>query len=250
MIGATSERKATTAMQDRGTVVAVQADQKVNAGTPRSDTPERIDRLLQQQWRELLESAQQFSALIARDGTLLRITGHTPAFEWLVETNVHDVMRPDHRDLLCRALDSAFLTGEVQTVEVADRFGGLWYLGRLIPVFEDGRVFAVLGVAANISEHKKEEEALRRRVEECQLAVSGSYCAEQSVSNSQLFLSDRELEVLKLVGQGLTNCEIAERLSLSRRTVDHHISHILSKLGAPNRAAAAVLGAQLASSSP
>jgi DNA-binding CsgD family transcriptional regulator len=43
---------------------------------------------------------------------------------------------------------------------------------------------------------------------------------------------------------------MAERLCISRRTVDHHISHILAKLGASNRAAAAVIGAQLASSSP
>jgi len=231
-------------------VVEVRADQKVKDGAQRSDTPERIDELLQQQWRELLDQAQQFSALVARDGTLLRVRGHTPAFEWLVGTNVHDAIRPDHRDLLCQALDSAFLTGEVQTIEVADRFGGLWYLGRLLPIFEEGRVVAVLGVAANISERKREEEALRRKVEEYQLAVSGSHCAGQSVSSRQLFLSDRELEGLKLGGQGLTNCEMAERLCISRRTVDHHISHILSKLGAPNRAAAAVIGEQFASSSP
>jgi len=59
------------------------------------------------------------------------------------------------------------------------------------------------------------------------------------------------LEVLDLAAQGLTSCEIAVRLSLSRRTADHHISHILAKLGAPNRAAAAaVIGAQLVASSP
>jgi len=237
-------------LQDRVATVKGGADRRMNVSSLPSETLARVDGLLQQQWRELLDSVQRFSALITRDGTLLRIKGHTPAFEWLVGTNVHDAMRPDHRDLLRDALDSAFLTGEVQTVEVADRFDGLWYLGRLIPVFEDGRVVAVLGVAANISERKKEEEALRRRVEGYQLAVSRSHCAEQSVSSSKLFLSDRELEVLKLVGQGLTNCEMAERLCISRRTVDHHIGHILSKLGAPNRAAAAVMGAQLEASSP
>ena len=40
----------------------------------------------------------------------------------------------------------------------------------------------------------------------------------------------RELEVVGLGAQGLTNAEIAERLSLSEKTVNHHVSAILRKL--------------------
>lgn len=57
-------------------------------------------------------------------------------------------------------------------------------------------------------------------------------------------LSCRELEVLGLVTQGFTNCQIADRLGISPRTIDHHVSHILTKLGVPNRTAAAVAGQQ------
>jgi DNA-binding NarL/FixJ family response regulator len=52
-------------------------------------------------------------------------------------------------------------------------------------------------------------------------------------------LTDREREVIELVAAGRTNREIAERLFLSVRTVDRHVSRILDKLGVGSRAAAA-----------
>ena len=49
-------------------------------------------------------------------------------------------------------------------------------------------------------------------------------------------LSDRELEVLRLIALGNTNAEIAETLCLSVRTVETHRSHILTKTGCKTRA--------------
>src|SRR4029450_11990841 len=48
-------------------------------------------------------------------------------------------------------------------------------------------------------------------------------------------LTRRELDVLRLVAEGLRAAEVAERLFLSTKTVDHHVSSILRKLGMRTR---------------
>jgi pimeloyl-ACP methyl ester carboxylesterase/DNA-binding CsgD family transcriptional regulator len=57
-------------------------------------------------------------------------------------------------------------------------------------------------------------------------------------------LTDRELEVLRLVADGLSDNEIAERLVLSPHTVHRHVANLRAKLGQPSRAAAAAAAAR------
>jgi DNA-binding CsgD family transcriptional regulator len=58
-------------------------------------------------------------------------------------------------------------------------------------------------------------------------------------------LTKREAEILKLLAAGLRNSAIAKRLFLSTKTVDHHVSAILTKLGVPSRAEAAATARKL-----
>jgi DNA-binding NarL/FixJ family response regulator len=55
-------------------------------------------------------------------------------------------------------------------------------------------------------------------------------------------LSSREIEVLRLIATGNSNKEIADRLSIGEATVKSHVSNILSKLGANDRAHAVTIG--------
>ena len=57
-------------------------------------------------------------------------------------------------------------------------------------------------------------------------------------------LSRREIDVLRLAAMGLKTSQIADRLSISPKTADHHIQHIYGKIGVSTRAAAALWAMQ------
>ena len=63
-------------------------------------------------------------------------------------------------------------------------------------------------------------------------------------------LTARELELLPLLAEGLRNAEIAERLVVSEKTVDHHVSAILRKLGVRKRGEAAARARTLGLATP
>lgn len=67
----------------------------------------------------------------------------------------------------------------------------------------------------------------------------------ETMRSGQRPLSDREREVLVLVGDGLSNDEIAKRLFISRATVKTHLGHLFGKLGADSRTGAVATARKL-----
>ncbi len=61
---------------------------------------------------------------------------------------------------------------------------------------------------------------------------------DEGVNNIDMMgLSAREMEIIDLVADGLTNQEIAVKLTISKRTVDNHVSNMFTKTGSKNRVA-------------
>ncbi|QKK20292.1 response regulator [Rhizobium indicum] len=63
---------------------------------------------------------------------------------------------------------------------------------------------------------------------------------EQSLLDRPASLTPRETDVIELVAEGLSNKHIGRRLNLQEKTIKHHMTEILSKLGASNRTEAAI----------
>jgi DNA-binding NarL/FixJ family response regulator len=75
-------------------------------------------------------------------------------------------------------------------------------------------------------------------------SVAARLMAEITLPRAAGSLSPREVEVIRLVSDGRSNKQIAAELGITERTVKYHVSSVMSKLGADNRAQAVALASQ------
>jgi len=105
-------------------------------------------------------------------------------------------------------------------------------------------LFAGLGIWLGLKLTRKEEVVLLKEVEvvkEVPVPISGPFTINEE-QQRQLGITRRELEILALIAEGLSNREIADKLFVSENTVKTHSSRLFDKLGAKRRTQAVQIG--------
>ena len=102
-------------------------------------------------------------------------------------------------------------------------------------------VFAGVGIWLGLKLTRKEQVIVEREV----LVPAGTPFALNKKRLQELAITKRELEILGLIAQGLSNREIAERLFVSENTVKTHSSRLFDKLSARRRTQAVQRGKEL-----
>jgi DNA-binding CsgD family transcriptional regulator len=104
-------------------------------------------------------------------------------------------------------------------------------------------LFAGLGIWLGLKLTKKEEVVLLKEVvKEVPVPQSPVPFAVNETQLKQLGITKRELEILELIAQGMSNREIAEKLFVSENTVKTHSSRLFDKLSAKRRTQAVQIG--------
>jgi DNA-binding CsgD family transcriptional regulator len=192
---------------------------------------------------------------------LIATVGHAEMCLWLAETDtaqvLYDLLLP-YADLHAIGYASSPYCGPVAytlgrlAVLLGEVQQGREHLQRALASTEElhalpyqalthAALTTTKGVATRLGrEHAEQALALARRVGmPPTVAAMEALLSTSSTSSAPGGLTGRELEIAGLVAEGLSNAAIGRRLTLSERTVENHVSHILRKLACSSRAGVA-----------
>jgi two-component system nitrate/nitrite response regulator NarL len=167
----------------------------------------------------------------------VRLAGELRPDVVLMDVRMPDISGPEatreilerHPETRVLALTVASEDGDVSTVLQA---GACGFLAKDTPI--DSLVVAVYAAASGAA-------WLSPRAAEVVLGrIRSAPSAPPPEVTPLKRLSEREMDVLRLIADGMDNAEIAAALNISPRTAKNHVSNILSKLGLPSRVQAAV----------
>jgi len=102
-------------------------------------------------------------------------------------------------------------------------------------------VFAILGIWLGLKLTRKEEVVVVKEI----AVLTAQPFALNEERLRELSITKRELEILELIAQGMSNREIAEKLFVSENTVKTHSSRLFDKLSAKRRTQAVQIGKEL-----
>jgi DNA-binding CsgD family transcriptional regulator/tetratricopeptide (TPR) repeat protein len=264
---AEQELRAVHATADQAGVLETLALNGLARLATRRGDPEARD-LVEHAWEVALASgaAQYITTIGAARVEWAWLNDHREVVPETVERALRPAAPPQHRAMLLRQLqlsgvdmdvavdadDAAYLPPHQAALRgdwraAADGFGALGATySRALELASSGEVDPMLEALALLDELGAAPAArwVRGRLKE--LGVRSIPRGPQaSTRENPAGLTDRQLDVLRLVAEGRTNAEIADELVLSVRTVDHHVSAVLAKLGVATRQEAAAAATEL-----
>jgi PAS domain S-box-containing protein len=215
-----------------------------------------MDNILKQFDSPILKSIRDPLTVIDRD---FRVLWANKARAALHQLNKDDVIGKICYQVFFRrkapcedcAVQAAFRSGRSRIKEAWLDFpdgSRKWGEVRAYPVYGENRnIDAALTIIIDITERKLKLERQKRYAEYLSSSLRVITQEKNRVLSDDVHvdttfgLTDREIEVLRLMTEGFTNNEISKQLSISPHTVKSHIIHIFNKLGVDDRTQAAVL---------
>lgn len=129
---------------------------------------------------------------------------------------------------------------------------GCWGEIRIYPVYDPrGNIIQAIKIGFDVTKRKRDIEQQTRHIEALEnilhkaIQKNTGMLTGIKIEMARFNLTLRELEVLHLMAEGLTNSEISKILLISSHTVKSHVIHIFNKLGVNDRTLAAVTAARL-----